>query len=117
MTLPRFGRIVPIQGDILLLIGCRLSRDHAGLDIPEDERMRNMQRGLASLRRETAQDFGYDLAAWHDYLRDHPKTGYTHPYAFAAVRKAVEDALDDPERARLVGMLELLPTATNETSS
>lgn len=73
--------------------------------------MHNMQCGLASLRRHTAQDFGYDLAAWHNYLLAHPQTGYTHPYAFARVRKAVEDAVNDPERARLAGILERIPSA------
>lgn len=98
MSLNRFGNVVPIQMDMLSLIGYRLGRGHSGLDIPEAERLANMREGLASLRRETGQDYGYDLAAWHEYLIIYAEEhGYTHPYGFEGVRRAVEEAIRDPE--------------------
>ena len=38
------------------------------------------RRGRKGLRECTGQDFGYDLAAWHEYLLTHDD-GYAHPYA------------------------------------
>jgi hypothetical protein len=108
LTPPRFWNIVPIQRDMLLLIGFRLPGDHMGLGISDDERMANMRRGLSSLQQQTKQRFGFDLAAWHAYLLAHPAFGYNNLDAFAAVRQAVEEAIGDHERERLVKLLEEL---------
>jgi len=98
MTLHRFGNVVPVQMDMLSLIGYRLGRDDSSLDIPTAERLVNMRAGLTTLRRETGQDYGYDLAAWDEFLMLYSdEYGYTHPYGFAAVRKAVEEAIRDPD--------------------
>jgi hypothetical protein len=105
MTVPRFGRITPMQWHVLNLIGYTIGRGHVGLDIPEDERLANMRDGREALVGATGQDLGYDLAAWHDYLRTRPDTGYTHPYGYSGVRRAVEEALNEPERLRLVQRL------------
>jgi hypothetical protein len=105
MTLPRFGKVVPIQCDVLRLIGYRLTRGHVGLDIPDEERLANMREGLAALHQKTGQDFGYDVAAWHKYLLSRSDLGYDHPYGFAGVRRAVREAARDPERARLIRLL------------
>ena len=93
--------------DMLSQIGYRLGREHSSLDIPEEERLANMREGLASLRLETGQDFGYDLAAWHDYLvvfdEEHK---YTHPYCFNEVCHAVELAIADLDWPRLIRLQE-----------
>ncbi|MBN9524342.1 hypothetical protein J0H58_38480 [bacterium] len=106
MTIARFGKIVPIQGDVLLLIGYRLTMAQATVALPDPERLTNMRQGRDRLRQRTGQDFGFDLAAWHTYLSAHPEYGYTHPYAFAGVRLAVEEAIPDVERLRLVALLQ-----------
>ena len=106
MTLPRFGKVVPIQCDVLSLIGYRLTRGHVGLDIPAEERLANMREGRAALREQTGRDFGYDVAAWHKHLLSCPDLGYDHPYGFAGVQRAVREAARDPDRARFVALLE-----------
>ncbi len=119
MTLPRFGRVVPIQCDILRLIGYRLTPVHVGLDIPDEERGANMRAGRAALMEGTGQDFGYDLAAWHKYLLSRPELGYAHAYGFASVQRAVREAACDPERARVVALVEAnaSPNATASTNN
>ena len=106
MTVPRFGRITPVQGNMLYLIGYRLSRGEATLDISDAERLENMKRGLEYLKKETGEDFGYDLAAWHEFLLTDEEYGYTHPYGFSGVKEAVEVANNDAEYARVVSLAE-----------
>jgi hypothetical protein len=57
---------------------------------------------------QTGRDFGYDLAAWHHFLLndDELLEEYTFDYAWDAVRPRVEELLDDPDRLRLVRLLE-----------
>jgi hypothetical protein len=105
MTLRPFGNVVPIQIDVLALAGYRANyrpRDRSiTLGADDDARKRNMRRGRRALRRATGQDFGYDLAAWHNYLAAHPAHGYTHAYAYAGVARAVRSAIASPVRRRL----------------
>lgn len=106
MSLHRFGNVVPIQMDMLSLIGYRLGRGYSGLDIPKEERLANMREGLEALRRETGQDYGYDVKAWHEYLVIYAEEhGYTHPWGFDRVRQAVEEAIADPEWHRLASLM------------
>lgn len=98
MTLHSFGNAVPIQMDMLQLVGY----EAVGRDMRPasggNSRKRTMREGLHSLRLATGVDFGCHAAAWRDYLIEHGKeTGYTHPYAFASVDRAVMEALADPE--------------------
>ena len=95
----RFGRIVPVQCHILRLIGYPLTRgQYVGLDIPDEERLINMRLGQSSLHLLTGQNFEYDVMAWHDYLVMHPEFGYTHPYGFRKVKRAVQAAVNEPDR-------------------
>lgn len=98
MTLHSFGKAVPIQMDLLQLVGY----EAAGRDMRPasggNARKRTMREGLHSLRHATGVDFGYDAAAWRDYLIEHANTtGYTHPYAFSNVDSAVVAAIADPK--------------------
>jgi hypothetical protein len=61
-----------------------------------------MRIGHAWLIRQTGEDFGYDLAAWREYLLARPsRLGYHHPGAFAAVDLEMQKAIADPEYGRL----------------
>lgn len=102
MSIPGFGRIVPVHGEVLSLIGWRLSRGGSELIASEPDRVEEMRTGHADLVRTTRQDFGYDLQKWRDFLLVHDKEfGYRHPYAFASVDRAVMAAIADPEFIRL----------------
>jgi hypothetical protein len=96
-----------------LNLDCRLygfDPSHPGTEsIPDEDRIAIMRRGRATLVLLTAQDFGFDLAAWQEYLVARPDLGYTHPYGWRVTRKFVRAALADPERQRLVSLIESSP--------
>ena len=96
MTIPRFGRTVPIHGAILNLIGWRLSRTGSHLIEDRADRLEKMRSGRVRLVEATGQDFGYDLGRWREYLLEHDEHGYRHPYAFSRVDEEVRSALGDP---------------------
>ena len=110
MTLPRFGKIVPLQGDVLELAGYVLSRSPDVDVVPEsdEERIRIMRAGRTALVQRTGQDFGYDLAKWVKFLETDKgfRDEFTHPYAYRTTRQWIRDALADPDRQRLVSMIE-----------
>ena len=103
MTSPRFGRITPLQMDMLGLAG-ELTRH--GWDDPslDADRIVAMRQGLADLRKRTGVDFGYDLGAWHAFLLKNSDLSeeYTFTYAWKCVKKRIEQLLTDPDRLRLV---------------
>ena len=101
MTIPGFGNMLPIHFSVLSLIGWRLSRGGSELLLDESERVTEMRRGRAALVEDTGKDFGFDLRAWQDYLLKNEDLGYTHPYSFSSVDRAVKNALSDPGYARL----------------
>ncbi len=107
MTMRGFGRVVPIQIAMLQLAGYvpdyrdKRIRPAAG----EAERKRTMREGLEELRESTGQDFGYDLAAWRDYLMSDEENGYTHPYAFKSVDPAILEAVADRRRQQMAEQL------------
>ncbi len=108
MTIPNWGRITPSQDFMLMLAGHVLRRSFVppGTVEPDEVRLEAMQKGRESLRRLTGQDFGYDLARWHDLLLGSEDYGYRHPYAWRTVRPAIERTLTDADRLRLVKLLE-----------
>lgn len=57
---------------------------------------------------QTGRDFGYDLAAWHHFLLYHPRLSkeYKYPSTWKAVRRRMNELFDDPDRSRLVRLLE-----------
>jgi hypothetical protein len=112
MSLPGFGRLTPIQADMLRLAGVNVDCLRYGFDpanpgaelIPEQDRLAIMKEGHARLMEHTGQDFGFDLVAWQDWLICNPDFGYTHPYGSAVTEKFVRDAIADPDRQRLLRM-------------
>ncbi len=102
MTVLRFGRIMPVHGAILSLIGWRLSPPAAELPEQEQERLAEMRRGHAELGRTTGHDFGYDLSAWRGFLLlNAAQFGYRHPYGFASVDRVARAAMADLDFLRL----------------
>jgi hypothetical protein len=104
-----FGRVMPIHIDLLQLAG--YAPAWAERDIrpaaTDEEYLRAMRAGRAALRRATSQDFGYDLAAWREFLSSAPddEFGYQHPYAFSGVDRAVRQAIRRRRRRQLVERL------------
>lgn len=107
MSVAKYGRITPIQGEMLGLGGEIVDRP---FESPSDEdKLAEMRASRAELSETTGQDFGYDLAAWHHFLlssSDHSKE-YTFPYAWKAVRAKILELIEDPNRLRLVRALDL----------
>jgi hypothetical protein len=88
MTIGTFGKILPIHGSVLRLIGydLRRGRGPSTLEMPDEQRMAIMRAGLEELKRRTGQNFGFDLRAWPEYLRAHSQE-YRHPYAYRRVHR------------------------------
>ena len=105
MTIPGWGRVTPLQIDMLHLAGHVLDDS----DATEEEKRVAIARGKRELERRTGQEFGYDLKRWHNYLVKTNKEEYCHSYAWNSVQPAIENAFDDPVRARLVTLLEQTP--------
>jgi hypothetical protein len=121
MTIPGFGRLTPVQIFMLQLAGVNLDLRRHGFDpmrpgaqkMPDERRIQMMKRGRRSLVALTGQDFGFDLAAWQRYLKARRDSGYTHPYGSGITRAFVQRHTADPERQRLVALIEAnAPTVT-----
>ena len=115
MTLPRFGRILPLQGDVLRLAGYVLSRSASVNVVPEsdEERIKIIRSGRTALMKRTGKDFGYDLEEWVQFLEmdlDH-QDAFKHPYGYGSTMRWVRMAIDDANRIRLVSKM------TDETRS
>jgi hypothetical protein len=108
MTMRGFGNVVPIQIAMLRLAGYVV--EYRGKRIrpaaSDRERRRTMREGLEELRETTGQDFGYDLAAWRDYLMRDTDHGYTHPYAFQNVDPAILESIADRRRQETAEQLQ-----------
>lgn len=105
MTIGGFGRITPLQGDMLCLGGLVLGRG-GELDAPDEMRLEAMRRALGRLRRRTKADHGFDLGAWHELLQAEFRDDYCHPYGWRTTSKRVAALLNDPDRMRLVQLLQ-----------
>jgi len=112
MTIPNFGRVTPIQMTMLQLIGYRLSRADIRLATPEAERLQYIVSARKHLLSILGVDFEYVLVDWHNYLIAHKETGYTHPYAFSNVRRAVLRADTDRSRTALIARLRTIERAS-----
>jgi hypothetical protein len=109
MTIPNWGRVTPSQMFMLMLAGHVLRRYLVPPDIvePDGDRIEAMKEGRELLRGLTGEDFGDDLPRWHAFLiSGKDEWGYRHPYAWRTVRPAIERAMGDQDRLRLVWMLE-----------
>lgn len=109
MTMRSFGNVVPIHIDMLRLAGYSVHWGERDIRLAnsDEDCLAEMRDGRVGLREATGQDFGYDLAAWRTYLLTAPadKHGYRHPYAFRGVDSAVERAIENDRRSRLVAQL------------
>jgi len=93
--------------DMLSLGGDILS--WGGPTSPTDsDRLNLIKEARRLLKLQTERDFGYDLAAWHHFLLsdDELSEEYTFDYAWKAVKQRIDELLDDPDRLRLVRLLE-----------
>jgi hypothetical protein len=103
MTIPAFGRCTPVQIAMLELAGYDLGVPKRTFVHDVEERLAGMREGRGSLVLLTGQDYGFDLRNWRGYLLTSGEDlGYTHPYAFRSVDRAVEHALADAGFSRLV---------------
>jgi len=105
MTIPGWGRLTPLQAHMLNLAGHVLENP----DAPPDAKRKAIARGRWELKRQTGQDFGFDIRQWHEYLIEFEEDHYCHPYAWRTVRPAIEASFEDPQRSQLVPMLEQPP--------
>ena len=107
MTVRHYGRVMPLQADMLRLGGEVLVRN-TNAPPTDRERLDLMKEALWLLKLKTGRDFGYDLAAWHHFLLNDKELSkeYKFHYAWRAVRPRIEQLLDDPDRLRLVRLLE-----------
>lgn len=106
MTIRGYGRLTPLQMDMLGLGGEILSPGGSA-PASDDARLAAMKEARDALARQTGRDFGFDLAAWHQFLLNDDKQSeeYTFTYAWKAVKKRIEELLDDPDRRRLERLL------------
>jgi hypothetical protein len=113
MTVRGYGRVTPLQMDMLNLGGEVLSP--GGTVPPTDgDRLNVMKEARQTLAQRTGRDFGFDLPAWHQFLLNDDKLSeeYTFDYAWKAVKRRIDELLDDPDRLRLVRLLQERPDAT-----
>ena len=81
--------LTPAQIAVALICGERLPRtQHLSLS----DRIREGHDFLVKL---TRQDFGYDLQAWHDHLKESREGGYTYGRNIELPR-IMRDALESP---------------------
>jgi hypothetical protein len=90
-----FGRITALQGAMLKLAGCQVTRAGGDARVSDDDAVVEMLESLARLRRHTNLDLGFDLRGWHEVLLASPEWSreYTHSYGWDSVRPAVEEAI------------------------
>jgi hypothetical protein len=104
MTIPFLGRVTPIQIVMLRFAGWEFDGRRKPQLLRSNARLLH-EMGIArrALCRMTKRDFGYDLAAWHAYLKR--DGSYSHPYGRSGVYSKVERVIADPQRKRLEAQL------------
>lgn len=113
MTLEHFGNVMPIHCGVLSLIGWHLSRGESHLIVDDAARIAEMRRGHDELVAITGLDFGFNLGEWRSFLLEF-SAEYKHPYAFAVVDQAVQDAIMDPTFIRLAKRCEPSSRSTGD---
>jgi len=114
MTIRGYGRVTPLQMDMLRLGGEILSPGGSETKpASDDQRLSVMKQARQALTQRTGRDFGFDLAAWHHFLLTDAKLSeqYTFDYAWKAVKRRIDELLDDPDRLRLERVLNEHPPA------
>jgi hypothetical protein len=94
-------RLTPAQGGMAMLLG-----EWLPMGMPVEwtvaERIRRGREYLVELAKE---DFGYDLHAWHDYLRATNAGGYRWSNGHLGMPRRIEAALASAEwRAAVAGL-------------
>src|SRR5438132_1510485 len=101
----QFGRTTPMQGNVLHIGGivCGVPDDL----VRDEDRIAAMKTARERLRSKTGRNFGYDIAAWHEFLQESRafREEYTFHYAWQAVREKVEQLIGDTDRLRLVTLI------------
>jgi hypothetical protein len=85
-------RLTPAQGAVILICGEPLP----SLARTPDDMHKRLRMGHDLLVRLTSQNFGYDLQAWHDYLKESRDGGYTYGRNID-LPKIMKAALASPE--------------------
>jgi len=85
-------RMTPAQTALALICGMKLP-DFVPTPDDMSERIKDGHSGLVQL---TGKDFGYDLQAWHDYLKESRDGGYTYGRNIA-LPKMMKAAMESPE--------------------
>ena len=114
MSIRSYGRVTPLQMDMLGLGGeILLSGGIASKSASDEQRLDVMKQARQTLVQRSGRDFGFDLAAWHQFLLDDAKLAeqYTFDYAWKAVKQRIDELLNDPDRLRLVRLLNEHPEA------
>ena len=84
-------RLTPAQIALRLICDARLPPGRA--PTPGPERIRAGREMLVTL---TGRDFGYDLQAWHNHLKESRQGGYTYGRNIVLPR-IMQDALNSPD--------------------
>ncbi len=100
MSVRGFGRITPVQMDMLRLVGYGIKGRSAILPESPGERKANIELGRSALVKLTGRDFGDDLQQWHTHLSSRKDLGYTHTFGYAGVKKAVLMGMSDVVRRK-----------------
>jgi hypothetical protein len=99
--------VLGLAGEILLSGGI------ASGSASDQDRLSAMTQARQMLTQRSGRDFGFDLAAWHQFLLNDAKLSeeYTFDYAWKAVKRRIDELLSDPDRLRLVRLLNAHPEA------
>ncbi len=85
-------RLRPVQIAVLFICGESIPP----FAMPPSALSDRLRKGHEGLVRLTGKDFGYDLQAWHDYLKESKDGGYTYGRNIALPR-IMQKALESPE--------------------
>ena len=93
-------RLTPSQIAIRLICGCPM---HRGFE--EQSVCQRIAEGHRMFVNITGQDFGYDLQAWHDHLKETRQGGYTYGRNIT-LPKIMQEALASEEWHHAVEVLQ-----------
>ena len=101
------GRMTPLQGDMLSLSGLVFGRS-GDVEASDEIRLRTLREALRQPRMHTKTDHRFNLSPWRALPQkdERFRSEYHHPYAWSTTCRRVEKLLEDPERLRLVALLE-----------
>jgi len=106
-------RLTPAQCAVRLICGIDLPRF-----VPSKRSLsEKMREGRERLMSITRKDYGYDLAAWHNHLKESREGGYTYGRNIV-LPKVMQAALASTEwRETAAQLIEKRPATNSENSS